>query len=130
MKFAKYLKFLIDMQYYRLVDLQASTGVPSSDLSNIVREKRPCGRANMEKVIGGLKDEHKATALINWLNDQVPEQFVDLVHVVKAGSRGKVKEEPANANTVEGALSILKTTAESNPAVAKVLTNLAKSFKA
>lgn len=128
MKFERFLKNLVDSQKYRLVDLSESSGVHSSDLSKIINSKRPCGQRLMTQIVLGLRDEHQAQALIAWLTDQIPPELQSLVLIVRAGS-SVVREEPADASTLEGALKLLGQHAETNEAVQVVLLNMAKAFQ-
>lgn len=128
MKFERFLKTLVDSQKYRLVDLSESSGVHSSDLSKIINSKRPCGQRMMTQIVLGLREEHQAQGLIAWLTDQIPPELHSLVLIVRAGS-SVVREEPADASTLEGALKVLGQQAETNDAVQVVLLNMAKAFQ-
>ena len=127
MKFHNYLKYLIDSEKYRLVDLSASSGINSPDLSKLVRGKRACGAKTMGQILGGLDEKHRTQALISWLSDQVPADYTHLVHIVRAGQQEHPAETP-DINTIEGSLAVLETQAESNEAVRTVLMNLAAAF--
>lgn len=129
MKLSKYLSYLFDLQFYRLVDLSKGTGISSADLSNIIKGRRTCGSGNLVKLVNGLREDHRALAVVHWVQDQIPVELRDLVHVVRANPTSPVLADlPPNAATLEGALDILRREAEHNAPVLKVLTNLAVSF--
>jgi hypothetical protein len=128
MGFSKYLSYLFELQLYRLVDLSKATGISSADLSNIVKGRRPCGAANLLKLTAGLQEDHRGLAVLYWTQDQIPEKLRNLVHVVRANNNVTESQLPPDAGTLEGALVILRAEAERNPAVFRVLTNLAVSF--
>jgi hypothetical protein len=131
MKLATYLRYLIESGFYRLIDLSRSTGIPACDLSNIVKNRRSCGERNLVKLVTGLKNDHQSSAVSHWLVDQIPPELMGLVHVIKANP-GEVAvaddELPPDVDTLEGALVVLRAEGERNPAILKVLTNLAASF--
>lgn len=128
MKLPKFLKYLIEAEKYRLIDLSRKSGIHSSDLSKIINAKRACGSKTLTMLLGGLEQEHRAQALILWLQDQIPAQYQDLVHVVRANGSPAVREEAPDIRTIEGSLSVLGGQAEKNEAVRRVLMDMALAF--
>lgn len=126
MRFPELLSYLVDSEKYRLVDLAASTGLHNTDLSKIVRGKRPCGAKSLGSVLSGLKPEHQTQAIIAWVSDQLAPEHQSLVHIVPAIEM--VKQEVPDVRTIEGALTVLGEQAAINPAVRVVLTNMAVAF--
>ena len=120
-----YLKYLLENNYYRLVDLAKDSSVFVSDLSKIVNNKRALGRKSLGKILTAMREEHQSQLLLLWLEDQVPEGFENMVHVARMGRSNIADEDVPLKGTVEGDLRILKAAAEDNPAVAKLLTSIA-----
>ena len=130
MKLSQFLQYLIDAKKYRLIDLAGLAKINISDLSKIVTGKRLCGARNIGQILSALDEEHRAQALVLWLIGMVPEGFQDLVHIIKKGGRSKVaekKKEP-DLKTIEGALTVLGKSAETNAALRIVLLNMAEAF--
>ncbi|MES2923131.1 MAG: hypothetical protein V4819_16360 [Verrucomicrobiota bacterium] len=127
MKFPKYLQHLVDSDKYRLVDLSHQSGINSPDLSKLVRGKRSCGAKAMAQILGGLNEEHRSQALMAWLDDQLPQEYKSLVHIMRADGDAK-QNEPPDIGTIEGSIEVLAAQAEANDAVRVVLRNLAAAF--
>lgn len=127
MKFARFLKYLVDNKRYRLTDLSEKSGIHNSDLSKIINGKRVCGVRTAAPIIGSLDQEHQATALVNWLLDQIPAQFTNMVHVVKADPSSK-RDEQDDLSTLEGSVIVLARNAENNDALRAALMSMARAF--
>ena len=122
-RFASMMRFLIQSGHYRLTDLAKKTNYHLSDLSKIVNSKRVCSAKVMEVIVGAMLAQHQPQAVVAWLVDQIPDNFRHMVHVVKAASAKS--NEPVDVNTLEGALAVLATHAEANPAVRKLVLTMA-----
>lgn len=127
-RFPKYLSYLLDSKLYKQVDFQSASGVSASDISKIAKGQRGVGPKMIEKLLPGFRSEHQAEALTNWILDQIPQDQASLVHIVRANNPNTVNEEYLSHDTLDGALQILKREAEQNPAVRKVVMNLAAAF--
>jgi hypothetical protein len=126
MKFPQLLTYLIDSDKYRLVDLASSSGLHNTDLSKLVRGKRPCGVKSFGTILNGLRPEHQVQAISAWISDQLAPEHLALIHIVPAVEQ--VKEDVPDVRTLEGALSVLGEQAAGNPALRMVLTNMAVAF--
>lgn len=127
MKFSKFLKYLLDNKRYRLKDLAEKSAIHDSDLSKIINGKRAAGSRAVGPILSALNEEHRPTALANWLTDQIPPQHPNLVHIVRAESP-MTREEVPDLCTLEGALTILRVHAESNEALRVALMSMARAF--
>jgi hypothetical protein len=126
-RFPQFLKFLLDTEHYTLGDLAVSSKVHVSDLSKIVGGKRKCGPRLVGHIVDGLKPGDRADALVNWIEDQVPPRFSDLVTVSK-NSQVDESVDPV-ALPIDNALILLGKEARTNEAVRNLLLSMAGMFE-
>ncbi len=124
MRLNAYLKYLVDTKVFRLVDLAKSADVYLSDLSRITNSKRACGHGTLTKLLKVLPVEHRAQFLMLWLQDQVPAEHRDLLHIVPVGP-SNLSEESIDIGTFEGTMEFLRMVAGKNESLRQLLMFLA-----
>lgn len=124
MNLAHYLKDLVANEY-RANSLAKAAGMHAPDLSRIINGKRECGKASIEKIMRGLRPEHRGDALKAWIEDQLPADFARLVFVVVRNDDSLIREEKTSPNTLDGAIGILANAARSNENIYTVIKALA-----
>jgi len=114
---------------YRLTDLAKDSDLHAPDLSRIANGKRVCGKTTVTKLLKGSRVEHRSMILQAWLEDMVPDGYIDLVHIVRNSSEINNTTGP-EPGSLEGCLHHLGKAACSNEALQKVLIYMAEMHTA
>jgi len=127
MKFVTLLQFYVSNAGLKLVDIAGQAGIHAPDLSRIYNGKRACGKGTMIKLLQAFSKEQQSCLLQAWLQDQVPVECSDMVHIVRSFDPNAVEKSP-NLGTLEGALEVMKAAASKNSTLMKVILNIAVMF--